>query len=185
MPGGRPGRHRRGTISGTSTELTICETNWRQKPSLSARSKACCRRRMASSEGKVGKKECKENIAVGGKGRGRWGKQQGSLHRTCTIVHKQYQPYTLRNIYLTYFFCEILCPERQNYLKNLRFLIFLHSEKNTPELNTLAKYSYLAGMTKADVAHFYRGCTGEQLQPGEAFAMIPPGALGTPVISFQ
>ena len=29
------------------------------------------RRSMASSEGKVGKKECKENIAVGGKGWGR------------------------------------------------------------------------------------------------------------------
>ena len=84
---------------------------------------------MASSEGKVGKKECKENIAVGGKGRGRWGKQQGSLHHTCTIVHKQYQPYTLRIIYLTYFFCEILCPERQNYLKNLRFLFFFALRK--------------------------------------------------------
>ena len=58
----------------------------------------------ASSEGKIGKKEFKENIAVGGKGRGRWGKQQGSLHHTYTIVHKQYQPYTLRIIYLTYFF---------------------------------------------------------------------------------
>ena len=86
---------------------------------------------MASSEGKVGKKECKENIAVGGKGRGTWGKQQGSLHHTCTIVHKQYQPYTLRIIYLTYFFCEILCPERQIYLKNLGFLFFLRSEKST------------------------------------------------------
>ena len=84
---------------------------------------------MASSEGKVGKKECKENIAVGGKGRGRWGKQQGSLYHTCTIVHKQYQPYTLRIIYLTYFFCKILCPERQNYLKNLRFLFFFALRK--------------------------------------------------------
>ena len=71
VPGGRPGRRRMGTISRTSTELTIWETNWRQKPSLSARCKACCRRRMASSEGKVGKKECKENIAVGRKGRGK------------------------------------------------------------------------------------------------------------------
>ena len=109
--------------------------------------KACCRRRMASSEGKVGKKECKENIAVSGKGGGRWGKQQGSLHHTCTIVHKQYKPYTLRIIHLTnLFFCEFLCPERQNYLKNLRFFFFfLQSEKNTLELNILAKYWRLPG----------------------------------------
>ena len=52
-------------------------------------------------------------------------------------------------IELTYFFFgEILCPERQNYLKNLRFFFFLCSEKNTLELNILAKYWNLPGMTK-------------------------------------
>ena len=49
------------------------------------------------------------------------------------------------NYLFNLFFCESLCPERQNYLKNLRFLFFLRSEKNTLELNILAKYSYLAG----------------------------------------
>jgi hypothetical protein len=79
------------------------------------------------------KKECKENIAVSGKGQGRWGKQQGSLHQTCTIVHKQYKPYSLRIICLInlFFFGEILCPERQNDLKNLRFLFFLRSKKHS------------------------------------------------------
>ena len=67
-------------------------------------------------------------------------KQQGSLHHTCMIVHKQYQPYTLQITYLTYFFCEILSP-RQDYLKILRFLFFLRSEKSTMELDILAKYS--------------------------------------------
>ena len=48
------------------------------------------------------------------------------MHHTCTIVHKQYKPYILRIIHLInlFFFCEILCPERQNYLKILRFLFF-------------------------------------------------------------
>ena len=33
------------------------------------------------------------------------------LHHNCTIVHKQYKPYTLRIIYLiNLFFCEFLCP---------------------------------------------------------------------------
>ena len=60
----------------------------------------------------VGKKECKENIAVGGKGRGRWGKQQGSLHHTCTVVHKQYKPHTLGIIYLIdlFFFAKSCVP---------------------------------------------------------------------------
>ena len=71
-----------------------------------------CVQRMASSEGKVGKKECKENIAT--------------LHSP--------------NYLFKLFFCKILCPERQNYLKKLCFLFFLRSEKNSLELNILAKY---------------------------------------------
>ena len=43
------------------------------------------------------------------------------------------QPYTLRIIYLiNLFFCEFLCPERQNYLKNLCFLFFFPLRKKHP-----------------------------------------------------
>ena len=43
-----------------------------------------------------------------------------SLRHARTSVDKRYKPDTLRIIYLiNLFFCEILCPERQNYLKKI------------------------------------------------------------------
>ena len=81
------------------------------------------------------------------------------LHHNCTIVYKQYKTYTLRVIYLiNLFFCEFLCPERQNYLKNLRFLFFLRSEKNTLELNILAKYWRFPGISYHQSAAVIRQC---------------------------
>ena len=61
---------------------------------------------------------------------------------------------TLSELFIsfTYFFCEILCPERQNYLKILCFLFFFSSEKNTLELNILAKYWNLPGISTTTCA---------------------------------
>ena len=67
-------------------------------------------------------------------------------NKPCTIVPKQYKPYTLRIICLIYliFFCEILCPEKkQNYL--FIFLFFFALRKKHPGIKYLAKYWSLHG----------------------------------------
>ena len=64
------------------------------------------------------------------KGSGQMGEATRVLASYLYDCSQQYPPYTLRIIYLTYFFCEIVCPERQSYLKNLCFLFIFALKKN-------------------------------------------------------